>query len=57
MKDLENRWRPTGGVADNLTKGMTDQFGGPVLEYIHDGPIEDQKEFLDKIKERKREKA
>jgi hypothetical protein len=44
-------------VLDERRDGMTDKFGGPILEYIFDGPIDDNKVFLEKILQRKREKA
>jgi hypothetical protein len=48
VQDLERKWKPTAAVATSIKAGMP--------EYMHDGPIEDEKAIKDAIKERKRQK-
>jgi hypothetical protein len=53
LKEMEAKWRPTAALLDDRRAGM----GGDAFEYMNEGPVIDEKSILQKVKERKKEKA
>lgn len=56
LRELENKWRPTGNILDDGKTGMTEKYGGLSLPYIFDGPTQVD-DTLEKVAKRKKEKA